>query len=109
MAEPERLALAHVREVDHVRDLADLVKLIPFTARFEERFELDRDVEVIFNRVLAASRDEDDVADARGNRLLDAVLDDRLVDERQHFLRLGLGRRQESGAEAGNRKDGFAN
>ena len=78
-------------------------------ARLEERLELDRHVEVVLDRVLAAAGDEDDVVDARGDRLFDAVLDDRLVDERQHFLRLGLGRGEEPGAEAGGRKHGFAN
>ena len=43
-----------------------------------------------------------------GDRLFDAVLDDRLVDQRQHFLRLRLGGRQETGAEAGGGEDGFA-
>ena len=40
---------------------------------------------------------------------LDAVLNDRLVDERQHFLGLRLGGRQEPRAEAGRGEDGFAN
>ena len=74
-----------------------------------KRLELDRDVEMILDRVLAAAGDEDDVVDARRDRFLDAVLDDRLVDERQHFFRLRLGRRQEAGAEPGGGKDGFAN
>ena len=77
-------------------------------ARLEKRLELDRDVEVILDRVLAAAGDEDDVVDAGRDRFLDAVLDDRLVDERQHFLRLRLGRGQEAGAEAGGGEDGFA-
>ena len=42
-------------------DLSNLVELLAFTARFEERLELDRDIEVILNRVLAAPGDEDDV------------------------------------------------
>ena len=42
-----------------------------------------------------------------GHRLLDAVLDDRLVDQRQHLLGLRLGRGQEAGAPAGGREDGF--
>ena len=82
---------------------------VAFAARFEERLELDRDVEVIFDGVLAAAGDEDDVVDARGDRFLDAVLNDRLVDERKHFLGLGFGRRQETGSEAGGGEDGFAN
>ena len=74
-----------------------------------KRLELDRHVEVILDRVLAAAGDEDDVVDAGRDRLLDAVLDDRLVDERQHFLRLRLGGGQEAGAEAGGGEDRLAN
>ena len=40
--------------------------------------------------------------------LVDHVLDQRPVDHGQHFLRHGLGGRQEAGAEAGDREDGFA-
>ena len=109
VAEPERFALADVREVDEVRDLADLGEQLLLAARFEERFELDRDVEVIFNRVLAASGDEDDVVDAGGDRLLDAVLDDRLVDQRQHLFRLRFGRGKKPSAKTGGREDGFSN
>ena len=42
------------------------------------------------------------------DRFLDAVLDDRLVDERQHFLGLRFGRRKEARAQAGGGKNGFA-
>ena len=41
--------------------------------------------------------------------LLDAVLDDRLVDEDEHLLRLRLGRRKKARAEAGGGEDGLAN
>src|SRR5205823_6539235 len=67
-----------------------------------------RDVEVVLDRVLPAARHENDVVDAGGDGFLDAVLNDRLVDERQHFLRLGFGGRKESRAEARGRKDGFS-
>src|SRR5207244_1339168 len=80
-------------------DLADLGELIAFAARLEERFELHRHVKMIFDRVLAAAGHQDDVGDAGRDRFLDTVLDDRLVDKRQHFLRLGLGSRQEARAE----------
>ena len=43
-----------------------------------------------------------------GHRLLDPVLDDRLVDERQHLLGLRLGGGQEARAEAGGGEDGLA-
>ena len=48
------------------------------------------------------------LCDAGGDRFFDAVLDDRLVDQRQHLLRLRLGGGKESGAETGGGKDGFA-
>ena len=70
VAEAERLALADVGEVDHVRDLADLVELLALAARLEKRLELHRHVEVILDRVLAAAGDEDDVVDARRRPLL---------------------------------------
>ena len=63
---------------------------------------------MILDRVLAAAGDQDDVVDAGGHRLLDAVLNDRLVDERQHFLGLRLGGRKKAGAETGGREDGLA-
>ena len=63
---------------------------------------------MILDRVLAAAGDEDDVVDAGGERLFDAVLDDRLVDERQHLFRLRLGRREEARAEARGGKHGLA-
>ena len=108
VAETERLALPDVSEVDHVGDLADLGELLALAARLEERLELDRDVEMILDRVLAATGDEDDVADAGFDGFFDAVLDDRFVDEGQHFFRLCLRRRKETGAETGGREDGFA-
>ncbi len=108
MAKAERLALPHIREVDHVRDLADLGELFALATRFQERLELDRHVEMIFDGVLAPARDEDDIGDTGGDCLFDAVLNDWLVDEREHLLRLRLGRRKETGTQAGNGKDGLA-
>ena len=40
--------------------------------------------------------------------LLRGVLDERLVDDRQHLLRIGLRRRQEARAETGHGKHGLA-
>ena len=67
VAEAERLSLADIGEVDQVRDVADLGEQVLLPSRFEERLELDRHVEVILDRVLAAPGDEDDVVDARGH------------------------------------------
>ena len=75
----------------------------------EEAFQLDVDVEMILDGVLASAGDDDDVLDAGLDRFLDAVLNDRLVDERKHFFRLCLGRRKEARAQSGGREDDFAN
>ena len=45
----------------------------------------------------------------RGHGLFHAVLNDRLVDQRQHFLRLSFGGGQETRAQAGGGENGFAN
>jgi hypothetical protein len=70
--------------------------------------ELVGRVEVVLDRPLLAAGHDDDLLDAGADRLLDGVLDDRLVDERQHLLGRRLGRREEAGAPAGGWEDGFA-
>jgi hypothetical protein len=47
-------------------------------------------VEVILDRALAAAGDDDDVLDPRRDRLFHAVLDDGLVDQRQHLFGITL-------------------
>ena len=109
MPEAERLTLPHVRHLDQRRDLADLFELRRLAALLEKTLQLDVHVEVIFDRVLAAAGDDDDVADAGLDGFLDAVLNDRLVDEDEHLFRLRLRRREKPGAESGGREDGLAN
>src|SRR5215475_9254804 len=107
MAKAERFALTHIREVYEVRDLADLGELLALASSLEEGLEFDRHVKVILDRVLSAAGDQDDVRDARADRFFDAVLDDRLVDQREHLFGLGLGRRKETCAETSRRKNGL--
>src|SRR6185503_20059716 len=71
-------------------------------------FELDVHVEMVFDRVLAAPGDDDDVADAGLDGLFDPVLDHRFVDEDQHLFRLCLRGRKKPRAETSGREDGFA-
>ena len=65
--------------------------------------ELGIGVEVVLDRALAPAGDEQHARDAGPHQLLDHVLDDRLVDDRQHLLRLRAGRRQQARAEPGDR------
>ncbi len=109
VAEAERLLLAHVRDGDHLRDLADLGEEVLLAALLQHRLELEGRVEVILDRVLPAAGDDHDPLDPGVPRLLDDVLDQGPVDERQHLLGLGLGGRQEPGSQAGGGEDGDAN
>src|SRR5690606_17380259 len=67
-----------------------------------------RTVEVVLDRPLGAPGDEDQGVAAGLDRLVDGVLDDGPVDDRQHFLWDRLRGRQEPGSKSRNRKDGFA-
>jgi hypothetical protein len=64
---------------------------------------------VIFHGVLAAAGDEEDVLDAGGEALFDAVLDDGRVDQRQHLLGNDLGGGQKAGAQSPRGEDSLAN
>ena len=87
---------------------ADLAELLDLALLLEQVLELVVEVEVVLDRALLRRGDDDDLLDPRGDRFLDAVLDDRLVDEGQHLLGLRLGGGQEAGAPAGGREDSFA-
>ena len=63
--------------------------------------------EVLADGFLAVGNHEDNLGDARGDRLFHRVLDKRLVDDREHLLRYGLGGRQHSGAQSGGKDHGF--
>ena len=60
------------------------------------------------NDVLAAAGDEHELLDAGFSGLFDGVLDDRLIDDRKHLLRHGLGGRQKARAKTGDGQDRFA-
>src|SRR5690606_39468526 len=66
-------------------------------------------VEVVRDRVLVAVGDEDERVAPRLDGLVDGVLDQRPVDDRQHFLGNGLGGGEKAGTEAGHWEHGLAN
>ena len=107
--EPELLLLADVRDLGQVADVPDLAEHLDVALLLEQVLELVGQVEVVLDRALLARGDDDDLLDARGDGLFDRVLDDRLVDQRQHLFGLRLGGGQEAGAPAGGRENGLSN
>ena len=65
-----------------------------FLALFKRVLELVIDVEIILDDRLAAPRHEDEMLDPGLDRLVDDMLQNRCVDDGQHFLRHALGGRQ---------------
>src|SRR5699024_7001738 len=66
-------------------------------------------VEMVLERSLVAPGDHEDIAEAGIDGLFDDVLDRRLVDDGEHLLGGGLGRRKESGSQTGDGDHGLAN
>ena len=109
MAEPERRLLPGEARLPGVRQVAlQQIELGALVALAERLLELERAVEMVFDDAFVAAGDEDEMLDAGRARLVDHVLDQRAVDDRQHFLGNGLGGRKEPRAETGDGKDGFA-
>ena len=108
MAEAQRLGLAHVDALHVVGlDTAHDVEQFLFTRLFEGYLQLESHVKVIFDGPLVSARHENHLPDACGIGLLHRILNQRLVDDGQHLLRLGLRGRQKTSAQTGDGKDGF--
>src|SRR6056297_4133857 len=86
--------------VDHIGDL--VLTLCP-----QITFEFGIFVEMILDRTLRAARDKNQISDARLDGLLDGILNDRFVNNREKLFRHGLGGRKKTGAKSSNGKDGF--
>ena len=108
MAQTKRLLLPHIADPRQRRDAARDSQQLVLAALFERRVQLEAVVEVVFHRALAAAGDDDDVLNSGGDRLFHAVLNDGLVDQRQHLLGDDLGGRQKTRAEPARGKYCFA-
>ena len=64
---------------------------------------------MIFDGALGPTGDKNQRINASCNGLFGGVLNQWLINNRQHFLGTCLRRRKESGSETRNRKDGLAN
>ena len=109
MAQAQGFGLANVNAVNaRRRNAADHRQELVFVLRFELTFQFIGFIEVIFNGPLASTRDKDHVGNACGCGLFHGVLNQRFIDDRQHFFGACLGRGKKTRAQASDRKDGFA-
>jgi hypothetical protein len=110
MAQAQLLWLAHKDAFDALRqEVTHHIGLFDLAFGPQRGLQLLIAVEVILDRPLVAPGHKDQRVDAGRNGLLGRILDERLVHDRQQFLRHSLGRRQETCTETGNGKYGFAN
>ncbi|MBB5793258.1 hypothetical protein HDA41_001222 [Streptomyces caelestis] len=108
MAEAERLALPDVVDARRPRRVAHRVEPHGVALGREGLLQLEGVVEVVLDGPLVPAGDHQDVVQPRRCRLLDDVLDGRLVDDRQHLLGRRLRGGQEAGTETGGRDDRLA-
>ena len=101
VAETLRLLLAQEEHVRHVRDCADGRGLVALAVMDQALLKVGRVVEIVLDGVLAAVGDYEYLLNARGHRLLDDVLNDRLIHQRKHFLRDALGVREQARTKTG--------
>ena len=107
VAEASHIWLTGVVDLDR-SDLADFFQKIHFAGFIKMLFEFRGGVEVVFDSPLGVTGNDQDLLNAACFDLFDDILDGRFVDDRQHFLRHGFCFRQETGAKAGGRNDGFS-
>ena len=108
VAQPQSLGLTNIDALHVLRlHLAHHIQKIMLVRLLQRHFQFESEIEVIFNRPLVAPRDKHHLPHTGGVSLFHRVLDQRLVHHGQHFLGLRLGGWQKTGAETGNREDGF--
>src|SRR3974390_3232075 len=109
MPEPQRRLLPREAHGSGFRLIArqDL-HLHLLATRGKRGVEFEHPVEMVLDHPLVAPGDEDEMFDAGFLGLVDHILDQRLVDDGQHFLGHRLGGWQDAGAETGDGEDGFA-
>ena len=109
VAEPERRLLAGEARGAGAGQVARQQLEVGLLAALDQReLELELAVEMVLDHALVAAGDEDEMLDAGLARLVDHVLDQRPVDHGQHLLGHRLGGGKEARAEAGDRKNRFA-
>ena len=108
MAESEGLRLTDVAEICERGDMPHLAQELRLAAALEIFFQLDGPVEMVLDRAFAPPGDDDNVFDSGGDRFFHGILNQWLVDERQHLFGRGFRRGKEASAKACGGNHGFA-
>ena len=106
VAEPEQLALARVEILNRRALVLECRQQLLLAALAQRLNELGVQIEMVLDRRLSRSGDEEHARDAHARQLFDDVLHDRLAADGQHFLRLRFGGGQQPCAKAGDRDHG---
>ena len=108
MAESECHRLTDVAEICERGDVPHLAQELRLTVVLEIFFQFDGSVEVVLDRAFAPPGDDDNVFDSGGDRFFYRILNQRFIDERQHFFGRGFRRGEEASTEACSGNYGFA-
>ena len=109
MAEPEGAVLLDVEDVGQGLGPAHLLEELGPARLLEHRLELRGRGEVVGDGPLPVRQHDADLGDACPGHLLDGVLDDGSVDDRQQHLGHRLGGGEEPGPETCGGDDPLAN
>ena len=108
MAEPQCFGLGNENAAHMLwQNVTDHCQQFGLAGFFQFLFKLIGLVEIIGNGMLVAVGDEHQGIDAGLDGFIDRILDQRLIDNRKHFLGHRLGGWQKPGAEPGDRKYRF--
>src|SRR6202030_3022820 len=103
VAEAQRRRLPDVHARSPARqNPAQRIEQFLLALRLQHGLELGIAVEMILDGALGTAGDEHQCVGAGGERLVDRILNERLVDDREHFLRAGPGDGEESRAASGD-------
>ena len=105
MAQTARLALTDVAKVGHFGNFPEVLQEIFLAGVLEGLLQLERNVKMIFNGPLSTAGNNNDLLDSGSHRLLDDILNQRFVDQREHLFGRGFGHRKEAGSQTGGRDD----
>src|SRR5215470_18580560 len=109
MAKPQRHLLSGVGDLPGLgQPRFELLECVLLATLPQRGFELERAIEMIIDSALSPARDKEELLYAGRLGLFDRVMNERLVDDRQHLLGHRLGRRQKAGPQPSDGEDGFA-